>query len=82
MAAYGGRMRVIVAGVAVAVTVIAGSSDPDGWGGGTSVAAPAVHVAVPAADRRPVGRRWAGARTEGRRWTASLEPHGRRWHSG
>ncbi|HYC07292.1 MAG TPA: hypothetical protein VEG29_05155 [Candidatus Binatia bacterium] len=82
MAAYGGRMRLIVAGVAVAVTVFAGSSDPDGWGGGASIVVPAVHVAVPAAERRPAGRRWAGARTDIRRWTASFEPHGRRWHSG
>jgi len=82
MSAYGGRIRVIAAAVAVGVTVFAGSSDPDGWGGGGPAAVPAVQVTSPAGDHRPVGRRWAGARTEGRRWTASLEPHGRRWHSG
>jgi hypothetical protein len=81
MSGHGGRVRVTVAGVAVAVTVLAGSSDPDGCGGGASMAVPAVHVALPA-DRSPLGRRWASARTEGRRRTASLEPHGRRWHSG
>ena len=76
-----GRLRILVAAIAVAVTVLAGSSDPDGWGSGGSGAepaqAPAVDVLGPVTEHRPVGRRWASTRVEGRRWVASLEPHGR-----
>jgi hypothetical protein len=79
------RIRTIVVAGAIAATVLAGSSDPDGWAG-AQAAAPAALPATAgppdSASREPVGRRWASLHGDGRRWTASLEPRGRRWHSG
>ncbi len=79
------RIRFIVAAVAIAVAVLAGSSDPDGWGGssaGGPAALSTIHVSRVNDARQPVGRRWASVRDEGRRWSVALEPHGRRWRSG
>ncbi len=79
------RIRFIVAAVAIAVAVLAGSSDPDGWGGpsaGGPAALSTIDVSSVNDARQPVGRRWASVRDEGRRWSVALEPHGRRWRSG
>ncbi|MFI5226650.1 MAG: hypothetical protein ACHQ3P_08250 [Candidatus Limnocylindrales bacterium] len=87
------RISFVLAAVAISVTVLAGSSDPDGWRGGSAavtvagsaavtVAGSAVDVSGAGDARHPVGRRWASVRDEGRRWSVALEPHGRRWRSG
>jgi hypothetical protein len=78
------RLRFILAAVAIAVAVLAGSSDPDGWAGASGVG-PAVRSSMDLSSlddaRRPAGRRWASFRDEGRRWSVAVEPHGRRWRS-
>ena len=79
------RARSLFAVFAIVATALAGSSDPDGWGGST-----AGSVAVPVTARQvtPVldaldGRRWAAAHErDGRRWTEASRVDGRRWAAG
>jgi len=76
------RARFLFAALAIAATVMAGSSDPDGWGGGPSgtIAGPGAGSQPAPAAHLPAGRRWPEAiMPAGRRWPEALSPNGRRW---
>jgi len=70
---------------AIAATVMAGSSDPDGWGpGSVSPGWDAVSATVVSA-AEPRGKRWLDVTMQfeplGKRWAAvtTVEPRGKRW---
>ena len=86
--------RLVFAALAIAATVVAGSSDPDGWGGavGASLISPSTgRHETPAMNgldwirwagaREPAGRRWEASLLDGRRRATGHALDGRRWAS-
>ena len=74
------RARALFAVIAIVATVIAGSSDPDGWGSrGSTSGIQNVSGRRWLESNAIDGRRWADGAAKGRRWATADSIDGRRW---